>query len=648
MCGICGIFEFGRATGGVTWDVVSAMRDTMVHRGPDDAGTWISADRRVGLGHRRLSIVDLSAAGHNPMANETRDVWITFNGEIYNHEKLRPRLVERGHVYHSRTDTETIVHLYEEEGDDLVHRLEGMFAFAIWDEPRRRLLLARDRLGVKPLYYTVADGRLLFASEIKALLEHPDVSRDIDEVALYHYLTFLTTPAPRTLFKGISKLPPGHLLTCDERGRVDVRRYWDAIVEPPAERLSERDTIARVRELLSEAIEKRMMSDVPFGVFLSGGVDSSANVALMSRLTNMPVRTFTVGFEGAPQYNELDHARRVAKQFGADYHEVIINHEDAISFLPDMIFHQDEPIADPVCVSLYYVSRLARETGTIVVQAGEGSDEIFSGYTTYAAYLKMYERAWRHAERLPAPVRRAVGALARTEMGKSAIARLPKGKKLVPELTRRLAAGEALFWHAAEVWDETTKGTLLAGGYRSRLGGLSSYEVVREHFERIEAEKPSADFLERMIYVELKLRLAELLLMRVDKITMATSVEARVPFLDHHLVEYATSLPRGMRVNGDTGKYILKRALETILPHDLLYSKKRGFGAPIREWFRGKSGDEFGDRLLNSPIRKRDCFNYTFIERILSEHRRGKGEWSFHLWVLLNVSLWYEHWIDNG
>ena len=390
MCGICGIFEFGRATGGVTWDVVSAMRDTMVHRGPDDAGTWISSDRRVGLGHRRLSIVDLSAAGHNPMTNETRDVWITFNGEIYNHERLRPRLVERGHVYHSRTDTETLVHLYEEEGDDLVHRLEGMFAFAIWDESRRRLLLARDRLGVKPLYYTVADGRLLFASEIKALLEHPDVPRDVDEESLYHYLTFLTTPAPKTLFRGISKLPPGHLLTCDERGRVEVRRYWDAIVEPPAEPLSEEETIARVRELLSEAIEKRMMSDVPFGVFLSGGVDSSANVALMSRLTNMPVRTFTVGFEGAPQYNELDHARRVAKQFGADYHEVIINHEDAISFLPDMIFHQDEPIADPVCVSLYYVSKLARETGTIVVQAGEGSDEIFSGYTTYAAYLKMY------------------------------------------------------------------------------------------------------------------------------------------------------------------------------------------------------------------------------------------------------------------
>jgi asparagine synthase (glutamine-hydrolysing) len=647
MCGICGIFEFGRATGGVTWDVVSAMRDTMVHRGPDDAGTWISADRRVGLGHRRLSIVDLSAAGHNPMANETRDVWITFNGEIYNHEKLRPRLIERGHVYHSRTDTETIVHLYEEEGDDLVHRLEGMFAFAIWDEPRRRLLLARDRLGVKPLYYTVADGRLLFASEIKALLEHPDVSRDIDEVALYHYLTFLTTPAPRTLFKGISKLPPGHLLTCDERGQIEVRRYWDAIVPQPAEPLSEAETIERVRELLSEAIEKRMMADVPFGVFLSGGVDSSANVALMSKLTNMPVRTFTVGFEGAPQYNELDHARRIAKMFGADYHEVIINHEDAIAFLPDMIFHQDEPIADPVCVSLFYVSKLARETGTIVVQAGEGSDEIFSGYTTYAAYLKMYERAWRHAERLPAPVRRALGAAVRSAPGRAAVARLPKGKKLVPELARRLAAGEALFWHAAEVWDETTKASLLSPAYRERLGAVSSYEVVREHLERIAEMKPSSDFLERMIYVELKLRLAELLLMRVDKITMATSVETRVPFLDHKLVEFAMTIPRSMKVRDGQNKWVLKKALEGIVDDDLLYRPKQGFGLPINEWFITGMAPFVEHALFSSPIRKRGFFDYDFIRSIWQQHLSGRVNYSFNIWSVLNLSLWYEHWIER-
>jgi asparagine synthase (glutamine-hydrolysing) len=647
MCGICGVYEYGVSTGGVTWDVVSAMRDTMVHRGPDDAGTWISADRRVGLGHRRLSIVDLSAAGHNPMTNETRDVWITFNGEIYNHERLRARLVERGHTYRSRTDTETIVHLYEEEGDDLVNRLEGMFAFAIWDDARKRLLLARDRLGVKPVYYTVANGRLLFASEIKALLEHPDVSRDIDEESLYHYLTFLTTPAPKTLFKGISKLPPGHVLTCDERGRIEVRRYWDAIVEQPADELSEEETIARVRELLSEAIEKRMMADVPFGVFLSGGVDSSANVALMSQLTSMPVRTFTVGFEGAPQYNELEHARRIAKQFGADYHEIIISHEDAISFLPDMIFHQDEPIADPVCVSLYYVSRLARETGTIVVQSGEGSDEIFSGYTTYATYLKIYERAWRHAERLPAPFRRALAAAVRSAAGRTAVSRLPKGRKLMPELSRRLAAGEALFWHAAEVWDETTKASLLTRSYRDRLRGLSSYEVVREHLERIAEQKPSSDFLERMIYVELKLRLAELLLMRVDKVTMATSVETRVPFLDHKLVEFAMTIPRSMKVRDGQNKWVLKKALEGVVDRDMLYRPKQGFGLPINEWFISGMSSFVEHAVFSSPIRRRGFFDYDFVRSLWQQHLAGRINYSFNMWSLLNLSLWYEHWIER-
>ena len=341
MCGICGIYEYGRSSGSVTGGLVLAMRDTMVHRGPDGAGTWVSPDRRVGLGHRRLSIVDLSAAGHNPMTNETGDVWIVFNGEIYNHARLRPRLEALGHVYRSRTDTETLIHLYEEEGDDLVHRLEGMFAFGIWDERRRRLLLARDRLGVKPLYYATVNGRLLFASEIKALLEHPDVSRDIDETALYHYLTFLTTPAPRTLFAGISKLPPGHLLTCDASGRIDVRPYWDAIVRQPERPLTLEETTERIRELLSEAIEKRMMSDVPFGVFLSGGVDSSANVALMSELMDRPVRTFTVGLDGAPHYNELDNARRSAAQLGADQHEVINVYEDANVFLHEIVLLQD-------------------------------------------------------------------------------------------------------------------------------------------------------------------------------------------------------------------------------------------------------------------------------------------------------------------
>lgn len=647
MCGICGIFEYGRSNGTVSWDLVTSMRDVMVHRGPDDAGTWVSDDRRVGLGHRRLSILDLSAAGHNPMTNETGDILIVFNGEVYNHEKLRPGLIERGHTYRSRTDTESLLHLYEEEGPDFVRHLEGDYAFAIWDEPKRRLMLGRDRLGVKPLYYTIAGGRLLFASEIKALLEHPEVDRDVDETSLYHYLTFLTTPAPRTLFKGISKLPPGHILLCDANGHIDVRRYWDAVVENPETPMTVDDTVDRVRELLSEAIEKRMMSDVPFGVFLSGGVDSSANVSMMSKLTDIPVRTFTVGFEDQPQYNELDYARRIAKQFGADHHEVIIGHDDAISFLPDMIFHQDEPIADPVCVSLYYVSKLARESGTIVVQAGEGSDEIFSGYTTYAAYLKMYERVWRHAERLPAGLRRRIASLADSGFGRAMIARLPKGKKLVPELARRLGSGEALFWHAAEVWDETTKRSLITKSYRERLGSISSYEVVEEHYDRIAAGKPSADFLERMIYVELKLRLAELLLMRVDKITMATSVETRVPFLDHKLVEFAMTIPRSMKVRDGQNKWILKKALEGLVPNDILYRPKQGFGLPINEWFLEGMAPFVEHALFSSPFRRRGFLDYDLVRSMWEMHLAGKVNYSFNIWSLLNLSLWYEHWIER-
>ncbi|MEW6735027.1 MAG: asparagine synthase (glutamine-hydrolyzing), partial [Acidobacteriota bacterium] len=310
MCGICGIYKYGQVQGEITQSLIVSMRDRMVHRGPDDAGVYISPDGRVGLGHRRLAIIDLSPAGRQPMANEDGTVWISFNGEIYNHSKLRGELISKGHIYTSESDTETIVHLYEERGLDFVSALDGMFTIALWDSKESRLILVRDRLGKKPLYYTQLSGQLLFASEIKSLLAHPSVTRDIDEEALYHYLTFLTTPTPHTLFHGIKKLPPGHLLICDAKGTIKVQRYWDAIVPAPKEEYSEQFCIERIRTLLSEAVGKRMMSDVPFGVFLSGGIDSSANVALMARLMNQPVRTFTVGFNAADGYNELEYARQ--------------------------------------------------------------------------------------------------------------------------------------------------------------------------------------------------------------------------------------------------------------------------------------------------------------------------------------------------
>ena len=642
MCGICGVWEYGTTAGRVDSSLIVRMRDEMSHRGPDDSGELSFDQGRGALGFRRLSIIDLSAAGHQPMHGCDKRTWLVFNGEIYNHAQLRVGLEERGHKYSSRTDSETILHLYEEVGLDLVHEIEGDYAIALWDEGKERLVLVRDRIGVKPLYYFYKDGRFIFGSEIKAIVQHPAVTPDIDEQSLYHYLTFLTTPAPSTLFKDIHKLPAGHLLTLTRDGQLNIQQYWDALPKHQELVRSDEEHQAEIMRLLRESISKRMMSDVPFGVFLSGGVDSSANVALMSEQMSRPVETFTVGFKDAEYLNELDSARRISKQFGTNHHEVIISEKEMSDFLPSMVFHQDEPIADPVCVPLYYVSKLARDSGTIVVQVGEGSDEIFSGYENYVRHLRIYEKFWRHAESIPLTLRRAVSNVSRPAL--EATGR----KRVAIELIRRLGAGEPLFWGGAVVYDETFKPRVLSKQLLERVNGLSSLHVVEGYLKHIERECPDSDFLARMTYLELKLRLPELLLMRVDKITMATSVEARVPFLDHHLVEYALALPRALKVQGVSGKHILKRALEDVLPRDLLYERKRGFGAPVREWFREGLGGWFDDHLMNSSMRRRDLLNYDFIGRMLTEHRNRTKDWGFHLWALLNLSLWYERWIDRG
>jgi asparagine synthase (glutamine-hydrolysing) len=639
MCGICGVWEYGASNGRINESLLVNMRDEMTHRGPDDAGELVFDDARGGFGFRRLSIIDLSPAGHQPMHGCDERNWLVFNGEIYNHVQLRTSLEQRGHTYSSRTDSETILHLYEERGLDFVHEIEGDYAIALWDSVNERLVLVRDRIGVKPLYYFFKDGRFVFASEIKAILKHPSVTADIDEASLYHYLTFLTTPAPTTLFKDIYKLPAGHMLTLSRDGQLNIQQYWDAL--PPQNELvrTDEEHQQEILRLLRDSIRKRMMSDVPFGVFLSGGVDSSANVALMSELMSRPVETFTVGFSDAEYLNELNSARRISKQFATNHHEVIISEREMKEFLPDLVFHQDEPIADPVCVPLYYVSKLARDSGTIVVQVGEGSDEIFSGYENYVRHLRIYEKFWRHAEAIPLSLRRAVSSVSRPAL--EATGR----KRVAIELIRRLGADEPLFWGGVVVYDETFKPRVLSDQFRERINGLSSLQVVEKYLSHIEHERPESDFLARMTYLELKLRLPELLLMRVDKITMATSVEARVPFLDHHLVEYAMGLPRQLKVEGASGKHILKRALEDILPRDLLYEKKRGFGAPVREWFREGLGSWFEDHLMNSTMRRRNLLNYEFVGRMLSEHRNQTKDWGFHLWALLNLSLWYERYI---
>jgi asparagine synthase (glutamine-hydrolysing) len=637
MCGICGVLAFNDSFA-CDERALLAMRETMIHRGPDDAGLWRSSAGRVGLGHRRLSIVDVSPAGHQPMSNEDGSVSIAFNGEIYNHAELRPELEARGHIYRSHCDTETIVHLYEEEGERCVERLDGMFAIAIWDERRRELFLARDRLGKKPLYWTRTPAGLAFASEIKALLRHPAVSADLDVEAFYDYLTFVCTPAPSTMFAGISKLLPAERMTVSADGSSRSDIYWTPMSSVLAEELagrSEDDLGERLLELLRASIARRMMSDVPFGVFLSGGVDSSTNVALMAELMSEPVRTFSVAFHDHERYNELEYAREIARRFNTDHHEVLIDADDLVSFLPEMVHHQDEPIADWVCVPLYYVSKLARDSGTIVVQVGEGSDELFHGYQNYIDAVARRRRYWEPFQRVPASVRKLIANSA-TEL-----ARRSRRGTLHAQYVADAAAGRLPFWGGAICYTGELKREVLAGsGSRP-----DAYRVVQRLWDEAERDLPGADLLQKMTYLELKQRLAELLLMRVDKMTMATSVEARVPFLDRELVEFALALPADMKVRGGIGKWLLKRTVDRLLPSDIVHRKKQGFGAPVAEWFRADLGERAQREIRGSSLAERGLLDYARIDRLWAEHRSGRMDWSFQLWNLYNVSAWHDQWV---
>jgi asparagine synthase (glutamine-hydrolysing) len=637
MCGICGVLAFNDNFA-CDERVLVAMRDTMVHRGPDDAGVWRSPSGRAGLGHRRLSIVDVSPAGHQPMSNEDASVWVAFNGEIYNHAELRAELVARGHTYRSHCDTETIVHLYEEEGERCVERLDGMFALAVWDERRRELFLARDRLGKKPLYWTRTASGFAFGSEIKALLRHPAVSADLDVSAFHDYLTFVCTPAPSTMFAGISKLSPAERMTVAADGAIRSDTYWSPLSAGAAEEVadcSEDELGERLLELLRGSIAKRMMSDVPFGVFLSGGVDSSTNVALMSELMSEPVRTFSVAFHEHERYNELEYAREIARKFRTDHHEVLIDADDLVSFLPEMVHHQDEPIADWVCVPLYYVSKLARDSGTIVVQVGEGSDELFHGYQNYIDAVARRRRYWDPFQRVPGPLRNLLAASA------VGLARRSGRGIFHAQYVADAAAGRLPFWGGAICYTGELKRQILA----DHDDRPDAYRVVQRLWDEAERDRPGADVLQKMSYLELKQRLAELLLMRVDKMTMATSVEARVPFLDRELVEFALALPMDMKVRDGIGKWLLKQTVDGLLPSDIVHRKKQGFGAPVAEWFRGELGTRAQQEIRGSSLAERGLLDYARIDELWAEHRSGRMDWSFQLWNLYNVSAWHDHWV---
>jgi asparagine synthase (glutamine-hydrolysing) len=620
--------------------LLARMAASMAHRGPDDGGVYISRDRRMGLGFRRLAIIDLSSTGHQPMTNEDGSIWIVFNGEIYNHAEHRTALEAKGHVYRGRSDTETIIHLYEEYGEDCVNHLRGMFAFAIWDENRQQLFAARDRLGIKPLYYTVVNGAFVFGSEIKAIAAYPGVSREIDKESLYHYLTFMVPPAPMTMFKGIRKLPAGFRMTVDAAGEMRCAAYWDAIVPGPEPDCADEVYAERTAELLRESASIHMMSDVPVGVFLSGGLDSSTLVALIAERNGRPVNTFSVGFKGYEAYNELAYARQIAQRFSTNHHEVIIDHKQALDYIPELVHSQDEPIADWVCVPLYFVSRLARDNGVIVVQVGEGADELFCGYPLYLASLTV-QRLWPWLAKVPPVFWQMGGALA-ARARSAGLRQAHKAERLMQILEEE----QGRFWGGAIVFRDGPKAMLLDTSMWRDNGRFDSTEVMDRVSAQIARDKPAADALERMIYFELKQRLAELLLMRVDKVTMSTSIESRVPYLDHRLVEFAMGIPEQVKVRNHQTKAVLKRAVRGLIPDNIIDRSKQGFSAPASEWLRNEMAAETRSRLLDGEMVKRGYFNRDFVKDLLDAHQAGPADHGVELWNLYNVEMWHRHWIN--
>jgi asparagine synthase (glutamine-hydrolysing) len=635
MCGIAGIFNYGSAPADER-AIACRMRDAMTHRGPNDSGLYQSQDRRIVLAHRRLSIVDLSPAGHQPMPNEDETVWITFNGEIYNQQEQRAMLLAKGHTFTSKSDTEVIVHAYEEFGSSCVARLDGMFAFALWDAARRELLVARDRLGKKPLYYTNAGGRFMFASEIKALLQHPDVARDIDPAALDCFLTFSNTPAPLTMFRNIFKLPAAHLLRCRADGTVRTERYWSPLDGGDWPAKNGRESVERVRELIERSVAKRLMSDVPIGAFLSGGLDSSTNVALMSRMATGPLRTFSIGFEGfgeAENFHDLPFARKVAREFGCQHEETTITAEDCRRSVPQLVLQQDEPIGDPACLPMYFVARAAKQRGVTVVLVGEGSDEVFGGYPDMTRLIDSHDRKWRRLCGLPAAARQGLYHGARATG-------MDDGRA---DVLRRLAAGEPFYWGLDIVFSDLEKRRLYRPG-RAPGQGSSAATVVSGYYAELSQCRPNADFLQQMSYVELSNRLPELLLMRVDKLSMAHSLEARAPFLDHELVSYALSLPQGAKIAGGETKRVLKEAVGGMLPAEIVHRPKQGFRVPLADWLAGPLSTWAEERLFSRKARELDVLDFGYIEHLWHRHRSGRADQSFDLWCLINLFSWYEHW----
>lgn len=633
MCGINGIALSSRCGSAVNEAILARMRDILRHRGPDDAGLFIEGP--VGLAHRRLSIVDV-ASGHQPMSNEDESLQIVFNGEIYNHADYRSNLEARGHVFATRSDTETILHLYEEYGVRCVDHLRGMFAFAIWNRLAKELFIARDRLGVKPLYYVhTDDGSLFFASEIKALLAANALRPELNHAALPDYLANRATCDDTTLFAGVRRLPPGHTLLWKD-GKVDIQCFWDVHPGDAVENHPQPTDkyVNDWRDLFQTSVKLRLMADVPLGMFLSGGIDSSAIAAVMSRLVSDPIKTFSVAFN-VPEANELDYARLVARAFHTDHHEIMVEPADFAAALPHLIWHEDEPLAHSASVALYFVSQLAQRYVKVVL-TGEGSDELLAGYYRYRTTLLNLSAGRIYHRFSTDGIRRLVRGMA------SGLAPDALRRKLPRTFLWRPSDVESLYFDNFAVFPHHMQRDLFSMDFWEQIEHVNPYAGMRRHFDAY----PSATLLQRLLYADLKTYLHELL-MKQDQMSMAASIESRVPFLDHKLVEFSTALPDRLKLHGWTTKYVLREAMKSLLPETILKRPKMGFPVPLGRWFRGAFRPLLDEFVVGERAVARGLFQPDFLQRLVQEHSMGAADHTERLWTLINFEMWQRIFLDG-
>jgi asparagine synthase (glutamine-hydrolysing) len=619
MCGFCGIFD--RSGAPIDGNLLGRMTSAISHRGPDGEGRF--ADREVGLGHRRLSIIDVEG-GAQPIGNEDGSLQIVFNGEIYNFVELREELERAGHTFTTRSDTEVIVHAYEQWGNGCVERFNGMFAFALWDSTKREVFLARDHLGVKPLYYVELGGRILFGSEIKALLQDQECPRDVDVVSLAELFTFRYVPSPKTLFQGILKLPAGHRMTLSVRG-IEVERFWGWIPQL-RESWNEDALIEEYCALLEDAVRLQLRSDVPLGLFLSSGVDSGALLAIMSRYSSRPVQAFTIGFEGGEKTNEVEDAKSLARMFGADHYFMEVKPDDYLKYYENYLWDLEEPVGNETAAAFYFVSKIAREKVKVAL-AGQGADEPWAGYDRYlgAKLSTLYSQ-------IPSMVTGPLASLVNRIPGR--FERLKRGVSSLsePDMLTRFTKMYSFF--SAEMKQQLFKGQLLAqianGAYRSK-----------EALRRLQSDVQHLDPVTQMLYIDTRANLPDDLLMVGDKTSMANSLEVRVPFLDYRLVEFIESLPLALKLNGLTGKYLHKKAMVKWLPKEVVYRKKKGFANPVEDWFRTKMRPFVEECLLSPHSGIGRYFDQQYIRRMLEKDREGTEQLRRHLYLLVSFELWH-------